>query len=289
MGILTGFLFSSPASIVAATFSNLALVVARLPLRIARLALVIARLVFVVTRLALFISPVWEPYSQTIYNPLSSSSLREWTAHNTITYGVTYCCLEACCLSTLEALLPEISGIIAAGPKARRAATLKAAKTRADRQTPPLAPPFQQARHPRRRQGNTLREDEDEREKGEEKAQRARQLEMGQADQVATRAAKGQRVENELRARVEAAQRAAAAVGHPGLEEEEVQWENMTELRKREDAVLQGQVWATGSINLGGSGIQSRIIRINGPGLQGGAKAALPVRDATRGVDLFFF
>lgn len=63
---------------------------------------------------------------------------------------------------------------------------------------------------------------------------------MDQANQVARRAVEIQRIEDELRARVEAAERAAAAVGHPDLEEEEVQWENrMAKLREMEDAVLQ--------------------------------------------------
>lgn len=63
----------------------------------------------------------------------------------------------------------------------------------------------------------------------------------------------------------------------------------MAELREREHAVLQGQVWATGSNNLGGSQIQRRDDGINGPGLQGGAKAALPVRNAKRGLNPLFF
>ena len=53
-------------------------------------------------------------------------------------------------------------------------------------QTPPLPPPLQRARYSRRRRANTLGEDEDEREEGEEVARRARKYEMGQADQVAT-------------------------------------------------------------------------------------------------------
>ena len=44
---------------------------------------------------------------------------------------------------------------------------------------------------------------------------------MDQANQVATMAAERQRMEDELRARVQAAERVAAAVGHPDLEEEE--------------------------------------------------------------------
>ena len=55
----------------------------------------------------------------------------------------------------------------------------------------------------------------------------------------------------------------------------------MAELREREDAVLQGQVWVTGSNNFGGAGVQRKEVRINGPGLQGGAKATIPTRDST--------
>lgn len=43
-----------------------------------------------------------------------------------------------------------------------------------------------------------------------------------QANQVATRAAERQRMEDELRARVEAAERVAVAAGHPDLDAEEV-------------------------------------------------------------------
>ena len=63
----------------------------------------------------------------------------------------------------------------------------------------------------------------------------------------------------------------------------------MAELREREDEVLQGQVWATGFSNLGGSGIQRREVMINDPRLHKGAKAVLSVRDATSGMDPFFF
>ncbi len=63
----------------------------------------------------------------------------------------------------------------------------------------------------------------------------------------------------------------------------------MAELRKREYAVLQGQVWATGFSNLGGPGIKRWEFRINCFRLHGGAKAVLLVRDATRGMDPFFF
>lgn len=61
------------------------------------------------------------------------------------------------------------------------------------------------------------------------------------------------------------------------------------ELRETEDAVLQVQVWATGSNNLGGSGIRYREVRINYPWLQGGAEAVLPIQDTTRGTDPLFF
>lgn len=40
---------------------------------------------------------------------------------------------------------------------------------------------------------------------------------------------------------------------------------------------------------LGGCGIQRWEVKINGLGLQGRAKAALPIRDATRGRDHIFF
>jgi len=62
----------------------------------------------------------------------------------------------------------------------------------------------------------------------------------------------------------------------------------MAALRERENAVLQGQVWATGSHNLGGAGVKLKEVRINCPRLQGGAKATLPSRDATRGIDPIF-
>lgn len=97
-------------------------------------------------------------------------------------------------------------------------------------------------------------------------------------------------MEDELRAQVKAAKKTAAAAGPPNLEKEEVQLKKwMTELREREDAVLQKQVWTTCSNNLGGAGVQRKGIRMNGPGLQGGAKAMLPSRDATRGMDPLFF
>lgn len=119
-----------------------------------------------------------------------------------------------------------------------------------------LLPPPPRALRPRRRRANTIDENEEEREEGKEEAQRARHLERNQAHEAATRAAKRQRMEDELRARVKEAERAAAAKGHPDLEEEEAQWENrMAELRQREDAVLQGQVWTPSSNNLGGAGI----------------------------------
>lgn len=80
------------------------------------------------------------------------------------------------------------------------------------------------------------------------------------------------------------------AAGHPDSKEEKVQWENrIAELRKKKDAVLQGQVWATSSNHLGGTGVQRGEVGINGPGLQGGAKATLPSRDVTRGMDSSFF
>lgn len=53
--------------------------------------------------LASVLQPVWQPYSplgQKIYNTISFSSLREWTAHIKIVHGITYRCLEACCLYT---------------------------------------------------------------------------------------------------------------------------------------------------------------------------------------------
>lgn len=115
---------------------------------------------------------------------------------------------------------------MAGGPKARRAAALKAAKTRADRlaqrraQAPPLTP---QALRPRHRRANTLGEDEEKREEKKEEARRAHQLERDQVYQVAARAAERQRMEDELRGRVEAAERAAAAARHPNLEEDEEQ------------------------------------------------------------------
>ena len=99
--------------------SSLALVVARLALVVAaRLSLITARL----ARPFGFCCPLWQlssrPFglylaaSLTATRPLgrqftvhSLSCLCEWTTHIKITHGVTYRCLEACCLSTLEALL----------------------------------------------------------------------------------------------------------------------------------------------------------------------------------------
>lgn len=88
--------------------------------------------------------------------------------------------------------------------------------------------PLRQAQYLLRRRANTQGED-DEREEGEEEARRARQYEMNQADQVAI----GPPRDNRWKTRyepgsflVEAAERAAEAVGHSDLEEEEVQWEN---------------------------------------------------------------
>lgn len=113
------------------------------------------------------------------------------------------------------------------------------------------------------------------------------------ASRTGTRHIKSQQgppMEDKLRVRAEAAERAAAAAGPPDLEEEKVQWENrIAEPRKRKDAVLQGQVWATGSNHLGGTGVQRGEVRINSPGLQGGAKATLPSRVVTRGMDSPFF
>ena len=97
-------------------------------------------------------------------------------------------------------------------------------------------------------------------------------------------------MEDELRGRVDVAERAAAAAGHPELEVEEAQWENrMAKLRRRDNAILQGQVWAPNPPNLGGSGIQRQELRINGLGLQGDEGVALPFRDAPRGADPIFF
>lgn len=58
-----------------------------------------------------------------------------------------------------------------------------------------------------------------------------------------------------------------------------------TEPREREETVLQRQVWIAGSNNLGGAGVQRREVTVNGPWLQGGAKATVPSRDATRFMD----
>lgn len=93
-----------------------------------------------------------------------------------------------------------------AGPKERRAAAFKVEKLertvaqvrQAPAQTPQLPPPLQQARHLHCRQVNTLGEDGNESEEGEEEAQRARQLERDLADQVATRTAERQRMEDKL-------------------------------------------------------------------------------------------
>lgn len=97
-------------------------------------------------------------------------------------------------------------------------------------------------------------------------------------------------MEDELRGRVEAAERAAAAARHPDLEEDEAQWEDrMAELRQRGNAILQGQVWAPNPPNFGGAGIQRRELRINGPGLQGEEGLAIPFREAAKGTDPIFF
>lgn len=92
--------------------------------------------------------------------------------------------------------------------------------------------PIRQAQHLRRRRANTLGEDEDEREEGEEEARRARQYEMNQADQVAMRPPRDNRWKASYEpgsSLIEAAERAAETVGHSDLEEEEVQWENQAE------------------------------------------------------------
>lgn len=57
-----------------------------------------------------FFSPVWplfcsQPVWHTIYNILASSSLGEFTSNITIMQGFAYCYVEACCFSTIEALL----------------------------------------------------------------------------------------------------------------------------------------------------------------------------------------
>lgn len=115
---MAGFFFFSPANIVAATYlkcthhatrilllSNSALVVARLALVVVCLAHVVARLALLVVRLVCFAAR-WTAVLARLADNTLSSSLREWSAHITITHGVTYRGLEACCLSTLEALLP---------------------------------------------------------------------------------------------------------------------------------------------------------------------------------------
>lgn len=67
----------------------------------------------------------------------------------------------------------------------------------------------------RRRPAITVVEDEDETEGGEEEPRKARQFQRDLADQVAMRAAERQRIEDQLRAQVEAAEKAAAAAEHP--------------------------------------------------------------------------
>lgn len=47
--------------------------------------------------------------------------------------------------------------------------------------------------------------------------------------------------------------------------------------------------WATVFSNFGGAGVRRKEVRIDGPGLQEGAKATLLSRDATRGLDPLFF
>lgn len=70
--------------------------------------------------------------------------------------------------------------------------------------------------------------DEGERECGEEEARRARQYEMNEPDQVAIRPPRDNKwktIYEPGSSPVEVAERAAEAVGHSDLEEEEVQWE----------------------------------------------------------------
>lgn len=78
-----------------------------------------------------------------------------------------------------------------AGPKARRATALKAAKVERDRragvgqgpaQSPSPPPLLQQARHSRRRRVNIIGEDENEKKEAEEETQRARKWERAQAE-----------------------------------------------------------------------------------------------------------
>lgn len=103
-------------------------------------------------------------------------------------------------------------------PRAKRAAVLKTANARADccacidSQSQTLLTPPARTFRPQRRQRNILGEEEKEVVEGKEDAQMARQLEREQADQIAARAAKRQRIEHNLQTRVNAAKRAAAAV-----------------------------------------------------------------------------
>lgn len=108
----------------------------------------------------------------------------------------------------------------------RRAAGLKAAKTRADRRAAaadsvpdrrpsppaPLPPRQERALRPRRR-ANTIDEDESEFRHGEDDAREAGDRERQQQQRYAdehTRALERQRMEDELRARVEEQERRAA-------------------------------------------------------------------------------
>lgn len=60
-------------------------------------------------------------------------------------------------------------------------------------------------------------------------------------------------------AQVKAVEKAATAVGHSDLDEEEVQWENrIVKPCERENAILQIQVWAPNFPNPSGAGIQYR-------------------------------
>lgn len=92
-----------------------------------------------------------------------------------------------------------------------------------------------------------------------ERKKRERPVSIGwTSGQVVTRVAKRQRMEDELKARAGAAERAAPAVGHPNLKEE-LQWENrIVKLREWEDAALQGRygqqvptTWGAAGYNVG--------------------------------------
>ena len=105
-GILAGFLFFSPAKIVA-TFKVHTSHYKHPTCRASCLYLR-GSSGLVVARLASVSEPVWQPLGRqfTILFAVSFSSLRKWTARTRITHGDSDCCLEAFCLSTLEALLP---------------------------------------------------------------------------------------------------------------------------------------------------------------------------------------